>query len=116
MLVFKDSIALFQPLSANMLKVGDWITMPKYGADGMVIEVTLNTVKIRNFDNTITTIPPYLLISDSFQKLEVNVQPWTSGETFHQYRHDQCVFLYTGDVGKYRKIQLLKDYGMKRKR
>ena len=71
MLVFKDSIMGFVSgvqLSANdMLKVGDWITMPKYGADGTVIEVTLNTVKVRNFDNTITTIPPYLLISDSFQ-------------------------------------------------
>ena len=55
-------------LSANdMLKVGDWIAMPKYGADGTVIEVTLNTVKVRNWDNTITTIPPYLLVSDSFQ-------------------------------------------------
>lgn len=41
--------------------------MPKYGADGTVIEVTLNTVKVRNWDNTITTIPPYLLVSDSFQ-------------------------------------------------
>ena len=41
--------------------------MPKYGADGTVIEVTLNTVKVRNWDNTITTIPPYALVSDSFQ-------------------------------------------------
>ena len=71
MLVFKDSIMGFVSgvqLSANdMLKVGDWIAMPKYGADGTVIEVTLNTVKVRNWDNTITTIPPYLLVSDSFQ-------------------------------------------------
>ena len=71
MLVFKDSIMGFvsgiQLSANNMLKVGDWITMPKYGADGTVIEVTLNTVKVRNFDNTITTIPPYLLVSDSFQ-------------------------------------------------
>lgn len=71
MLIFKDSIMGFVSgvqLSANdMLKVGDWIAMPKYGADGTVIEVTLNTVKVRNWDNTITTIPPYLLVSDSFQ-------------------------------------------------
>ena len=71
MLVFKDSIMGFVSgvqLSANdMLKVGDWIEMPKYGANGTVIEVTLNTVKVRNWDNTITTIPPYLLVSDSFQ-------------------------------------------------
>ncbi len=71
MLVFKDSIMGFVSgiqLTANdMLCVGDWITMPKYGADGNVIEVTLNTVKVRNWDNTITTIPPYALVSDSFQ-------------------------------------------------
>ena len=71
MLVFKDSIMGLVSgvqLSANdMLRPGDWITMPKYNADGTVIEVTLNTVKVRNFDNTIITIPPYALVSDSFQ-------------------------------------------------
>lgn len=55
-------------LSANdMLRPGDWITMAKYGADGYVTEVTLTTVKVQNFDKTITTIPPYALVSDSFQ-------------------------------------------------
>ena len=67
MLVFKDSIMGFvsgiQLSANNMLRVGDWIQMPKYGADGTVIEVTLNTVKVRNWDNTITTIPPYALVS-----------------------------------------------------
>lgn len=71
MLVFKDSImglVAGVQLSANdMLRPGDWIQLPKYGADGNVIEVTLTTVKIQNWDNTITTIPPYLLVSDSFQ-------------------------------------------------
>lgn len=71
MLVFKDTImglVAGVQLSANdMLRPGDWITMPKYGADGTVIEVTLTTVKVRNWDNTITTIPPYALVSDSFQ-------------------------------------------------
>ncbi len=71
MLVFKDTIMGLVSgvqLSANdMLKVGDWIQMPKHGADGTVIEVTLNTVKVRNWDNTIVTVPPYLLVSDSFQ-------------------------------------------------
>lgn len=70
-LVFKDSIlglvAGVQLSANNMLKVGDWIAMPKYGADGEVIEVALTIVKVRNWDNTVTTIPPYLLISDSFQ-------------------------------------------------
>jgi miniconductance mechanosensitive channel len=71
MLVFKDTIVGLVAgiqLSANdMLRPGDWITMPKYGADGDVIEVTLTTVKVQNFDKTITTIPPYALVSDSFQ-------------------------------------------------
>lgn len=71
MLIFKDSIlglVAGVQLSANdMLRPGDWITMPKYGADGHVIEVSLTTVKVQNFDKTITTIPPYVLVSDSFQ-------------------------------------------------
>ncbi|MBQ7824336.1 MAG: mechanosensitive ion channel [Bacteroidaceae bacterium] len=71
MLVFRDSILGFVSgimLSANnMLRIGDWITVPKYGADGCVVEITLNTVKVRNWDNTITTLPPYVLTSDSFQ-------------------------------------------------
>jgi len=71
LLIFKDSIlglvAGFQ-LSANkMIRIGDWIEMQKYGADGDVIDVTLNTVKVQNWDKTITTIPTYALISDSFK-------------------------------------------------
>lgn len=71
MLIFKDTIlglVAGVQLSANdMLRPGDWITMSKYGADGYVTEVTLTTVKIQNFDKTVTTIPPYALVSDSFQ-------------------------------------------------
>lgn len=71
MLIFKDSLlglVAGVQLSANdMLRPGDWISMPKYGADGDVVEVSLTTVKVRNFDKTITTIPPYALVSDSFQ-------------------------------------------------
>lgn len=71
MLIFRDSIlglVAGVQLSANdMLRPGDWITMSKYGADGYVIEVSLTTVKVQNFDKTITTIPPYALVSDSFQ-------------------------------------------------
>lgn len=70
-LVFKDTILGFVAgiqLSANdMLRPGDWITMDKYKADGTVIEVTLYAIKVKNFDNTVTTIPPYALVSDSFQ-------------------------------------------------
>ena len=71
MLIFKDSIlgfvASLQVSANDMVRIGDWITMPKYGADGDVIQITLTTVKVRNFDKTITTLPPYALVSDSFQ-------------------------------------------------
>lgn len=115
MLVFKDSIMGFVSgvqLSANdMLKVGDWIAMPKYGADGTVIEVTLNTVKVRNWDNTITTIPPYLLVSDSFQN-------WRGMRESGGRRIKRSINIDMNSVkfctpemlAKYRKIRLLKDY------
>jgi len=71
LLVFKDTILGFVgsiQLAANdMVRIGDWITMDKFGADGDVIEITLNTVKVQNFDKTITTIPTYSFISDSFK-------------------------------------------------
>jgi small-conductance mechanosensitive channel len=71
MLVFKDTILGFVAgiqLSANdMLCPGDWITVPGSNANGIVQEITLNTVKIQNFDNTISTIPPYTLVNNSFQ-------------------------------------------------
>lgn len=71
MLVFKDTImgvvASIQLSGNDMLRVGDWITVPKYGVDGSVIDISLTTVKLRNFDNTISTIPPYSLISETFQ-------------------------------------------------
>lgn len=70
MLVFKDSIlglsAGVQLSANNMMRVNDWIQMPKYGADGIVMDIGLTTVKVRNFDNTITMIPTYALVSDSF--------------------------------------------------
>ncbi|MCW9047144.1 MAG: mechanosensitive ion channel family protein [Gammaproteobacteria bacterium] len=71
LLVFKDPImglvAGIQLSANNMLSVGDWLEMPKYGADGDVIDIALTTVKVRNWDKTITTIPTYALISDSFK-------------------------------------------------
>ena len=70
MLVFKDSllglVAGIQLTANDMVRVGDWIEMPKYGADGDVIDISLNTVMVQNFDKTITMIPSYALISDSF--------------------------------------------------
>lgn len=114
-LVFKDSILGFvsgiQLSANNMLRVGDWIAMPKYGADGTVIEVTLNTVKIRNWDNTITTIPPYLLVSDSFQN-------WRGMRESGGRRVKRSINIDMNSVcfctpemlAKYKRIQLLKDY------
>lgn len=71
MLVFKDSIVGFVAgiqLSANdMLRPGDWICVPKAGADGEVIDVSMTTVKVQNWDKTITTVPPYALVSEAFQ-------------------------------------------------
>ena len=71
MLVFKDTIlglvASVQLTANNMLQRGDWIVVPGHGANGEVIDISLSTVKVRNWDNSITTVPPYSLISDSFQ-------------------------------------------------
>lgn len=71
MLVFKDTITGLVAgvqLSANeMLRPGDWIKMPKLGIDGVVTDVNLTTVKVQNWDNTVTTVPPYTLVSDTFE-------------------------------------------------
>ncbi len=71
LLVFQDTIkglvASIQISANKMLAPGDWIEIPKYGADGDVLEIGLNTVKVKNFDNTITTVPTYALMSGSFK-------------------------------------------------
>jgi miniconductance mechanosensitive channel len=113
--VFKDSIMGFisgiQLSANNMLRPGDWITMPKYNADGIVLEVTLNTVKVRNWDNTITTLPPYALVSDSFQN-------WRGMHESGGRRVKRSINIDMNSVkfctpemlDKFRKIALLKDY------
>lgn len=74
MLVFKDTIlglvASVQLTANNMLHRGDWIEAPKHGANGEVLDVSLTTVKVRNWDNTVTTVPPYSLVSESFKNYE----------------------------------------------
>ena len=71
MLVFQDTfkglVAGIQLTAIDMVRPGDWISMPIYGADGDVMAVSLTTVKVRNWDKTITTVPPYALVNDSFQ-------------------------------------------------
>ena len=78
LLIFKDTILGFvggvQVTANNLVQIGDWIEMPKYGADGDVIEIALHTVRVQNFDRTITTIPTYALVTDSFKNWRGMVQ------------------------------------------
>lgn len=115
LLVFKDTImgfvASIQVSANDMVRLGDWITMPKYDADGDVIQITLTTVKIRNFDRTITTIPPYSLVSDSFQN-------WRGMRDAGGRRLKRSVFIKQStirfieenEVPELSKIQLLSTY------
>lgn len=115
MLVFQDSIKGFvgsiQVSANNMVQIGDWITMNKYGADGDVQEINLTTVKIRNFDKTITTIPTYALISDSFQNWRGMKE--SGGRRFKRalnIKHDSIRFLTNEELDKYKKVDGLKEY------
>lgn len=115
MFIFKDSIlglvAGIQ-LSANqMVARGDWIEVPKFGADGEVLDVALTTVKVRNWDKTITTLPTYALISDSFKN-------WRgmSQSNVRRIKRSLCIDLQTVKfvddslLAKFKEISLLKDY------
>ncbi|WP_300813968.1 mechanosensitive ion channel domain-containing protein [uncultured Bacteroides sp.] len=90
MLVFKDSILGFVSgvqLSANdMVRIGDWVQLPNGSANGVVKEITLNTVKIQNWDNTISTVPPYTLVNNTFQN-------WRGMQEGGGRRVDKRIFL-----------------------
>ena len=113
--VFKDSILGFiagiQLTSNDMLRIGDWIDMPKYGADGDVIDITLNTVKVQNFDKTIVTIPAYALISDSFKN-------WRGMQQFGGRRIKRSIYIDVNTIcfctpemiEKFKKIHYLEEY------
>lgn len=115
LLIFKDPILGFvgglQLIFNKMLSIGDWISMPKYGADGTVLEINLTTVKVQNWDKTITTIPTYSLISDSFQN-------WRGMEDSGGRRikrsinidMDSIVFCTEEMLDKFKKIVVLKPY------
>lgn len=115
MLIFKDSIlglvAGVQLTSNDMVRVGDWIEMPKYGADGDIVDISLNTVKVQNFDKTITTIPTYALISDSFKN-------WRGMQSSGGRRIKRSIFVDTSSIvfvgsemlDKFKKIHYLRDY------
>jgi len=114
-LVFKDTIlglVASVQLSANdMVRVGDWITVPSRGADGTVLDITLNTVKVQNFDKTIMTMPTYALVQESFQN-------WTGMEKSGGRRIKRSLYIDVKSIGflsreqieKLKKIQILKDY------
>jgi miniconductance mechanosensitive channel len=115
LLVFKDTILGFvagiQLVANDMVRTGDWIEMPKYGADGDIAEITLNTVKVQNFDKTVTTIPTYALISDSFKN-------WRGMQESGGRRIKRSVFVDVSSicfctpemVEKFSKIERIKDY------
>jgi miniconductance mechanosensitive channel len=121
MLVFRDTILGFVAsiqLSANkMVNVGDWISMPKYNADGDVIDISLNTVKVQNWDKTIATIPTYALVSESFAN-------WKGMEASGGRRIKRSInidmnsvkFLDRAQIEKFRKFYLLKDYITKKEK
>ena len=115
LLIFKDSILGFVAgiqLSANdMVRIGDWIEMPSRNADGTIIDISLNTVKIQNWDRTISTIPPYALITESFTN-------WRGMEESGGRRIKRSIsidmksvhFLDSEEIEKLKKIQIIRDY------
>lgn len=114
-LIFRDIILGFvasvQVSINDMIRIGDWITMDKFGADGDVIEINLTTVKVRNFDNTTTTIPTYSLSSDSFQ----NWRGMLNSDGRRIKRHiliktSSIRFLEDEELLALKKIALISDY------
>lgn len=120
LLVFKDSIlgfvASIQLSANNMVQVGDWVTVPNYGADGDVLEINLTTIKVQNFDLTITTIPTYAFISDSFTN-------WRGMSNSNGRRIKRAIYLKIDSIGfcdddmleRLGKIALVTDYIQHRK-
>ncbi len=114
-LVFKDSILGFVAslqLSMNdMVRIGDWIEMPKYGADGDVIDVTLHTVKVQNWNKTISTIPAYALISDSFKNWRGMDE--SGGRRIKRAIHidmNSIRFCDAAMLARFERFQLIRDY------
>ncbi len=115
MLVFKDPILGFvagvQLIANRMVAPGDWIEMPKYGADGDVMEINLTTVKVKNFDNTVTTIPTYALISDSFKNWRGMQE--SAGRRIKRSIYidiNSIKFLEPKDICELENISLINDY------
>ncbi len=120
LIVYKDTILGFVAgisLSANkMLEVGDWIEIPNSGANGTVIEIGLNTVKIQNWDMTISTVPPYQLISGSFINWRGMEQ--SGGRRIMRSINidiDSIHFLSSEEISRFEKFDLLKEYIQEKK-
>jgi miniconductance mechanosensitive channel len=114
-LVFRDTIlgfvASIQVSINDMVRIGDWVTFEKYGADGDVIEINLSTVKVQNFDKTITTIPTYSLISDSFK----NWRGMTSSNGRRikrsiNIKQNTIKYLSEKDLKSYENIHIISEY------
>lgn len=115
LLIFRDTILGFvggiQLSAYDMVKEGDWISLPKHGADGTVLDISLTTVKVQNWDKTISTIPTYALVSESFKN-------WRGMEESGGRRIKRAINIDMNSVSfcseeqlkKFKKIQLLKDY------
>ncbi len=114
-LIFRDTILGFVAsisVSVNdMVRIGDWITMEKFGADGDVVEINLATVKVRNFDNTTTTIPTYSLISDSFKNWRGMLD--SDGRRIKRHiliKANSVRFIHSEELENFKKIQYLTSY------
>lgn len=115
LLIFKDTIlgfvASIQIAANDLVRIGDWVTMEKYGADGDVIEINLSTIKIQNFDKTITTIPSYNLISDSFKNWRGMAE--SAGRRIKRsilISTPSIRFLESGELEKLRQIERISTY------
>src|SRR5690625_237800 len=121
LLMFKDTImgfvASIQVTTNDMVRIGDWITMPSFGADGDVLEITLTTVKVQNFDKTVTTIPTHNLITSSFQN-------WRGMQEFGERIRKRLVYnkkksnryIQDDELENFMKSQAIKDYIKERKK
>ena len=115
MLIFKDSIlglvASIQLSTQKMIRKGDWITMPKFDADGDVIDISLTTVKIQNFDKTIVSVPTYALVSNSFQNWRGMTK--TGGRRIKRSINvdmNSFKFLDRSDIDRLKKFEYLGEY------
>lgn len=120
LLMFKDTImgfvASIQVTTNDMVRIGDWIEMPKYGADGDVIEMSLTTVKVQNWDKTITTLPTHVLITDSFKN-------WRGMQEFGGRRLKRSImikqstirYIKDDELDRFKAIQGISDFVTERK-